>query len=162
MTLLDSTFPRRQEDKDRIRKAISARRIDPADVPGAAMPPPHQISGAGAPSSCQPGSSSSQYGSSSQIAPSSSQTGPSSSQAVPSQRKRKIDVVSTPAASGSNPQLTQRRQSTALDVVDIDNDPAEEIQDEHYASVTTKVAGTQYYTGTPAAALIGCVALILL
>ncbi|RDB25140.1 DNA repair protein rad5 [Hypsizygus marmoreus] len=110
------------QDQQKIRLAISLRRIDPADVPESAKAKPVTTPAAAGPS------------------------------ARPSQQKRKAehDLLSASQSSSTSPPLatqivrdaTRRVEDEPMEEVD-----EEEVKDEVYCTMNTNVVGIQYYKG---------------
>ncbi|KAA1471714.1 hypothetical protein DENSPDRAFT_837772 [Dentipellis sp. KUC8613] len=161
----------RSEDQHKIRRALAARRIDPADIPESAKAP---AALAAAPSSSQPPPSSqvSEPPSSSQpsMSQSASTSTPAASGSGPSQRKRKAELdaafadaersLSAPGGSQPKPLAGQpgasrasgeRKTNNPVGATweeGMENDaPPEESIDELYCTMSTNVVGVQYYKG---------------
>ncbi|KAI0049881.1 hypothetical protein FA95DRAFT_1588021 [Auriscalpium vulgare] len=157
----------RAEDQKKVRMALAMRRIDPADVYGAAeaaVPMPSSSQTASQPPSSQPPMSSQPPASSqpSLSQPASSQPGSSTpSGPGPSQKKRKAmyeaqfgasqPSMTQPTATGSSSYHGVRRPNapagTTWEEGAEDDQPDAEPIDELYCTMVSKVVGIQYYNG---------------
>ncbi|KLO20367.1 hypothetical protein SCHPADRAFT_897662 [Schizopora paradoxa] len=116
----------RPADKEKVKQAIARLRVDPADVPPSARNP-----------NLQP---------------------PPSSVKTQNGLKRKADAIAGPSSSQTQASSSHRSASTSAnrshtsgpDVMELDSDDdndVEEVRDELYCMINTKVVGLQYYKG---------------
>ncbi len=124
---LTDTHPERPADREKVKQAIARKRVDPADVPASARNP--------------------------------NLPQPPSPTTVRNGVKRKADAIA--GASSSQTKVASSSQHSAstsvnrsrtfdADVIEIgsdDDNEVEEVRDELYCMLNTKVVGLQYYKG---------------